>query len=111
MASARIEMRCSCTPIIIVIIVVAINVAIAGTLRQPPIVSVSFAMAAVAREDFWEAIRSEEAREREVRWGLGSAAAAATAAAEEEDDDDDRGARDAEEMMSSLSRELTSLSS
>jgi hypothetical protein len=100
-------MCCSCAPIIIVIIVIAINIAIAGTLRQPPIVSVSFAMAAVAREDFWGAVTSEEAREREVRWGLGSAAAAA----EEEDDDNDRGGREEEEMLSSLSRELASLSS
>ena len=68
-------------------------------------VSVSFAMAAVAREDFWEAVTSEGAREREVRWGLGSAAAAA------EEDDDDREGRDAEEMLSSLSRGFTSLSS
>jgi hypothetical protein len=99
-------MCCSCAPIIIVIIVIAINIAIAGTLRQPPIVSVSFAMAAVEREDFWGAVTSEEAREREVRWGLGSAAAA-----EEEDDDDDRGWREEEEMLSSLSRGLASLSS
>ena len=68
-------------------------------------VSVSFAMAAVAREDFWEEVTSEGAREREVRWGLGSAAAAA------EEDDDDREGRDAEEMLSSLSRGFTSLSS
>ena len=101
-------MCCSCAPIIIVIIIIAINIAIAGTLRQPPIVSVSFAMAAVAREDFWGAVTSEEAREREVRWGLGSAAAAAE---EEEDDDDDRGGREEEEMLSSLSRGLASLSS
>lgn len=99
-------MCCSCAPIVIVIIIIAINIAIAGTLRQPPIVSVSFAMAAVAREDFWGAVTSEEAREREVRWGLGSAAAA-----EEEDDDDDRGGREEEEMLSSLSRGLASLSS
>ncbi len=77
-------------------------------------VSVSFAMAAVAREDFWEAVTSEGAREREVRWGLGSAAAAAAAEEEEEEeeeDDDDREGRDAEEMLSSLSRGFTSLSS
>ena len=72
-------------------------------------VSVSFAMAAVAREDFWEEVTSEGAREREVRWGLGSAAAAEEE--EEEEDDDDREGRDAEEMLSSLSRGLTSLSS
>ena len=108
-------MCCSCTPIIFVIVAVAINIAIAGTLRQPPIVSVSFAMAAVAREDFWEevTVTSEGAREREVRWGLGSAAAAAAEEEEEEEeeDDDDREGRDAEEMLSSLSRGLTSLSS
>ena len=72
-------------------------------------VSVSFAMAAVAREDFWEAVTSEGAREREVRWGLGSAAAAEEE--EEEEEDDDREGRDAEEMLSSLSRGFTSLSS
>ena len=103
-------MCCSCAPIIFVIVAVAINIAIAGTLRQPPMVSVSFAMAVVAREDFWEEVTSEGAREREVRWGLGSAAAAAEEE-EEEEDDDDREGRDAEEMLSSLSRGLTSLSS
>jgi hypothetical protein len=101
-------MCCSCAPIIFVIIAVAINIAIAGTLRQPPMASVSFAMAAVAREDFWEEVTSEGAREREVRWGLDSAAAAAE---EEEEDDDDREGRDEEEMLSSLSRGFTSLSS
>ena len=74
-------------------------------------VSVSFAMAAVAREDFWEEVTSEGAREREVRWGLGSAAAAAEEEEEDDEDDDDREGRDAEEMLSSLSRGLTSLSS
>jgi hypothetical protein len=82
-----------------------INIAVTGTLRQPPIDSVSFEMAAVAREDFWVMVKSEDARERERRWGLDSAAE------EEEDDDDVRGARDAEGILSRLSRGLTSLSS
>ncbi len=50
-------------------------------------------------------LKSEDERERERRWGLDSAAE------EEEDDDDERGARDAEEILSRLSRGLRSLSS